>query len=86
MCFECDDLLVPVHDSTVGVDGPPYDFIVVLEVDNDDLRFVFFVEFLPDANERVGFECLSGELAKLLSRSKGHSETYTCVETNRGRL
>lgn len=37
ICFECDGLAVPVHDGTVGFDRPPRDFIVVFEIDDDDL-------------------------------------------------
>ena len=48
--LERDDISVPVHDSTVGIDRAPGDFIVVLEVDDDDLWLLFIAEFLSDAD------------------------------------
>jgi hypothetical protein len=45
----------PVHNSTVRVDGALDDLIVIFEVDYDNLWFVFVVEFLPNANEMIGF-------------------------------
>lgn len=53
--LEGNDVLVPVHDRTVGVDGPAGDFIVILEVDDDDLWLVFFANLLPYANVPVRF-------------------------------
>lgn len=44
-----------MHDSTVGVDRTSNNFIVVLEVDDYNLRLVFFVYFLPDANVMIRF-------------------------------
>lgn len=55
MRLEGDDVFEPVHDRTVGVDRALDDFIVVLQVDDDDLRLILFAEFLPDANEMIGF-------------------------------
>lgn len=69
LCLECNDLLIPVHDSTVRVDRPPYDFIVIFEVDNDNLRFVIFVDFLANADEGIGFESLDGKSAQQLLMS-----------------
>ena len=53
--LEGNDVFVPVHDSTIGIDGASDDFIVVFEVDDDDLWFVFIVELLPDADIVIGF-------------------------------
>lgn len=39
-----------MHDGTVGVDRSLDNFIVVLEVDDDDLGLVVFVDFLSDAD------------------------------------
>lgn len=55
LSLESDDVFEPMHDGTVRVDRALDDFIVVLQVDDNDLRFIFFAEFLPDANEVVGF-------------------------------
>ena len=34
--LEGNDLASPVHDGTVGLDGPPRDVVLVLELDDDD--------------------------------------------------
>lgn len=46
---------MPVHNRTVGVDWAFDDLIIVFQVDDDDLRFIPFIELLPDANELIGF-------------------------------
>lgn len=73
--LEGDDLALPVHDSTVGLDGPPCDIVVVLELDDDDFGLGGFALLLADAHVRVGFECLWAEWAwistKLESRNRG---------------
>ncbi len=53
--LESNDVLGPVHDSTVRVDGPLDNFIVVLQINDDDLRFVFFIKFLADTDEVIRF-------------------------------
>lgn len=58
LCLEGNDLFLPVHDGTVGLDGSPRNIVVVLELDNDDLGLGCFALLLPDAHVRVGFECL----------------------------
>lgn len=50
---EGNDVFVPVHDGTVGHDGAPDDLIVVLEINDDDLWLVLFIELLSDANEVI---------------------------------
>ena len=50
LSLESNDLFSPVHDGTIGIDGPLDDFIVVLKVNDDDLRFVLFVNFLSNAD------------------------------------
>lgn len=40
--LEGDDVPVPMHDGIVGVDGSADDFIVVLQVDDDNLGLVVF--------------------------------------------
>jgi len=44
-----------VHDGTVRLDRSPDDFIVVLEVDDDDLGLFGFAESLTYADEVIGF-------------------------------
>lgn len=56
--LECDDVLAPVHDGAVSVDRPPHDIVVVLQVNNDDLRLVIFVELLANADIVIRFESL----------------------------
>lgn len=53
--LEGNNVLAPVHDGTVSVDGAPEDLIVVLKVDNDNLRLVVFVELLADTDIVIGF-------------------------------
>jgi hypothetical protein len=53
--FEGNDLLVPVHDGTIGLDRSSNDLIVMFKVDNNDFRVSIFAEFLANANEVVGF-------------------------------
>lgn len=48
-----DDVSVPVHDGTVCIDGAANDLIVVLEINDDDLWLVRFIELLSDANEVI---------------------------------
>ena len=43
-----------MHDGTVGLDGPPKDLIVVLEIDDDDFRVGVFIQLLTDADVMVG--------------------------------
>ena len=56
--LEGDDLALPVHDSTVSLDGSPCDIVVVLELDDDDFWLGSFALLLANADVRVGFECL----------------------------
>lgn len=53
--FQGDDVPGPVHDSTVRVDRPFGDFIIVLQVDNNHLRFIIFAELLTDTDEVIRF-------------------------------
>lgn len=53
--LESNDVLAPVHDRTVGVDGALHDIVVVLQIDNDDLRLVIFIELLPNADVMIRF-------------------------------
>lgn len=55
MRFEGDDVLGPVHDSTVRVDRPFDDFIVVLEVDDNHLGLVIFAKFLANTKVVIRF-------------------------------
>lgn len=52
--LEGNDLLVPVHDSTVGLDRPARYVVAILELDNDNFGLCGFVLLLPNANEGVG--------------------------------
>lgn len=45
-----DDLPTPVHDCTIGLDWPAHDSVVMLEIDDDDLRLSIFGDFLAYAN------------------------------------
>lgn len=55
LSFESNDLLRPMHDSTVGLDGPLDDFIIVLEVDDNDIGAGSFMCLLADANVVIRF-------------------------------
>lgn len=55
LSFKGDDIFGPVHDSAVGINGSSDDFIVILEVDDDDLWFIVVAEFLSNADIMIGF-------------------------------
>ena len=44
-----------MHNSTVRVYGSLDDFIVVLEINNNDLGFVLFIELLSNADVVIRF-------------------------------
>ena len=54
MGFEGNDLLIPMHDGTVGLDRPLDDFIIVFEIDYDDLGVGAFWNGLAYADVMVG--------------------------------
>lgn len=56
---EGDDVLSPMHNSIVGVNGPAHNFIVIFQVDDEDLWLVLLIELLTDADVVIGFEGLS---------------------------
>jgi hypothetical protein len=56
--FEGDDLAVPVHDGTVGLDRPSRNVVAILELDDDNLGLRGLVLLFSDAHVVVGFECL----------------------------
>ena len=55
-----DDVLVPVHDGTIGLDRSARDIVVVLQVDNDDLGRCVLRRSLANADEAIGFQGLEG--------------------------
>lgn len=63
ICLEGDDLPLPVHDGTVGLDWPSCNLIVVLEIDNDDLRVGILGQLLADADIMIGLKGLVSGLA-----------------------
>ena len=62
LCLERNNLLCPVHDSTIGFDWSPDDIVTVLKVDDYDFGRCCFVLLLADTNEGIGFECLRAQL------------------------
>jgi hypothetical protein len=58
LSLEGDNVLAPVHDCTVGIDRPPHDLIVVLQVNNDDLWLVVLFELLANTDIVIRFEGL----------------------------
>lgn len=75
--LEGDDVEVPVHDSTIGLDRPSGDIIVVLQVDDDDLGRCGLVLLLADADVVIGLESLNyrkQSISTLLWRVLGRSE------------
>lgn len=48
--FEGDNILAPVHDGTVGVDGPSDDLIVIFQIHYNHLCFLFVADFLSYAD------------------------------------
>jgi hypothetical protein len=53
LSLESNDLFVPVHDSTVGLDGPARYVVAILELNNDNFGLGGFVFLFPNANEGV---------------------------------
>ena len=50
--LERDDILGPVHDGAVSLDGSPRDIIAVVQIDDDDLGGSF-IALLPHADVAV---------------------------------
>lgn len=50
-----DNVLVPVHDRTIGINRAPDDLIVVFKIDYDNLCLIFIVDLLSYADETIGF-------------------------------
>lgn len=53
--LESNDLLTPMHNSAVSLNGSTYDFIVAFKVDYDDFRVGIICELLANTNKVVGF-------------------------------
>lgn len=68
--LEGNDLSVPVHDSTVGLDWPACHIVAILELDDNDLRLGRLALLLSDAYVRVGLECL-GKVSSMILRKVG---------------
>ena len=58
LSFQGDDLFRPMHDRTVGLDGPTNDVVVVFQIDDDDLRRGTLRGLLAHTHIAVGFKCL----------------------------
>jgi hypothetical protein len=56
--LERNDLLVPVHDSTISLNGPSDDIVSIFQLDDDHFWLGGFIYFLADAKELVGLERL----------------------------
>ena len=54
------NVLMPVHDGTIGLDWSSYNLILVLEVDDEDLWGSIWIvaRFLSYTNVVVGFKSL----------------------------
>lgn len=71
VCFKRDNLLSPVHKSTVGLDRSPDNFIIVLKVDDYDFRSGIS-DLLTNADVVVGFKSLvANEYALVRSAAAG---------------
>ena len=85
--LECNDLLMPVHDGTIGLNGPSDDIVAVVELDDDYFGLRGFINFLTDTEKLVGLERLMKKRRQLISNCNGlASETYAAIETYRCRL
>ncbi|PNY29194.1 Uncharacterized protein TCAP_00893 [Tolypocladium capitatum] len=78
--LEGDDVPIPVHDGTVGLDGPTRDIVAILELDDDDLGLSGLALLFSDADVGVGFERLQR------GTSSPVQLTYAGVEANRLRV
>lgn len=52
--LERDDILGPVHDGAVGLDGSPRDIVAVVQIDNHDLSGSF-VALFPHTDVAIAF-------------------------------
>lgn len=59
LSLESNNLSVPVHDGTVGLDWPTGDVVAILELDDNDLRLGRFVLLFSHTDVGVGLECLA---------------------------
>ena len=64
MCLQRNNLLCPVHDSTICFDRSTDDIVVVLEVNDNDFRGRGLVLLFSNTHERVGFECLPSAISQ----------------------
>ena len=53
--FQGNDVAGPVHNSTVRIDRPLNDFIIVFQVDDNHLGLIVFAELLTDTNVVIRF-------------------------------
>lgn len=56
--LERDDLPLPVHDGAVGLDRPSCDLIIVLQINDDNLRVGIFGQLLANADIVIGLKGL----------------------------
>lgn len=59
LSLEGDDLSVPVHDGTVGLDRPASNIVTILELDNNNFGLGGLALLFSHADVRVGLECLA---------------------------
>ena len=58
LSLQCDDELVPVHDSTVCLDRPSYDIVGILQINDYYFWLGIVIDLLPHTDVMVRFECL----------------------------
>ena len=77
-CFEGDDLLGPVHDGTVSLDGPPHDVVAILHLNDDDLGGIGRLLGLTNAYVAVRFEGLRRVSASIRTLTAPRKYSHMC--------
>lgn len=50
-----------MHDGTIGLDGPSYEVVAILELDDDDFGLGGFIGLLSNTEVAIGFKSLKEE-------------------------
>ena len=69
MSLQGNDILGPVHNGTVGLDGSADDIAAILEFDDNDFGGRGSSLLFADADEGIGLECLGYRISSASQRS-----------------
>jgi len=69
LSLQGNDILGPVHNGTVGLDGSADDIAAILEFDDNDFGGRGSSLLFADADEGIGLECLGYRISSASQRS-----------------